>query len=49
MKEGLPSHLAVLFTSPKEDVYDPFLENVVIGILQIPSSDIRSICATNYQ
>jgi hypothetical protein len=33
---GLPEHLVVGFTPPKEDVYDPFLENVIIGILQIP-------------
>jgi hypothetical protein len=33
--EGLPKPAVVCFTSPKENVYDRFLENVGIGILQI--------------
>ena len=36
VEEGLAKPLVVGFTSPKEDMYDPFLENVTIGILQIP-------------
>jgi hypothetical protein len=36
VEAGLPKNLIVGFTPPKEDVYDPFLENVVIGILRIP-------------
>lgn len=35
VEEGLPKPAVVCFTSPKEDVYDRFLENVGIGILQI--------------
>jgi hypothetical protein len=36
VEEGLSKPLVVGFTSPKEDMHDPFLETVGIGIVQIP-------------
>ena len=36
VEKGLPPSAIVCFTSPKEDVYDSFLENVGVGAVLAP-------------